>query len=210
MDLPDALIVDVADLRITAEPLLTAFSSAWMRIGDWPAVPIMLVVPSDAHRATIGASAIHRYVPVYDSLTTALANVGSPPPRRLATLELVPVLDSSGHARQFVRDACDRWNVSEIAEDAALLATELVENALVHTTSHLRLRVELREDLLTVAVGDDDPREAVLRESAGGSPHIEGLWLVAQLARTWGCAPDLSGGKTVWATLPVGNRRQLG
>jgi len=41
-------------------------------------------------------------------------------------------------------------------------------DAIVHAGTPLRLRMELRNGLLTVAVSDGDPREAVLREHGGG------------------------------------------
>ncbi len=209
MDQPDAVVVDVTDLRIAAEPLLMAFSSAWMLIGDWPAVPIMLVVPAATRRAVFTDSAISRYVPVFASLPAALAAVHAPPSRRLAAIDLLPILESSAHARRFVRDMCVRWDVPEAAEEALVVATELVENALVHTHGELRIRLELRGELLTVAVSDDDPHEAVLRETVAG-PMAVGLRVVADLARAWGCAPQLPGGKVVWASLPIGGRRQPG
>jgi anti-sigma regulatory factor (Ser/Thr protein kinase) len=41
---------------------------------------------------------------------------------------------------------------------AVLLAGELVTNAVVHARSELRLRLELRGDLLHLAVRDGSPR----------------------------------------------------
>jgi hypothetical protein len=210
MDLPSAVVVDVADLGIADEPLLTAFSSAWMRVSDWPGVPIMLVVESADRRARFEASAIRRFVPVFASVPDAVAAAEAPPSRRLARVDLMPIGESSRHARRFVRDVCTRWDVPEVILDAQVVATELVENALAHTYGDLRLRLELRAELLTVAVGDDDPHEAVLREPGAGQERYRGLLVVAQLATTWGCVPQRSGGKVVWATLPVGHRRSIG
>lgn len=208
MDQPAALVVDVAELRITGEPLLTAFSAAWMRVGEWPGVPIMLVVVADERRAVWQSSAINRFVPVFGSVSTALAALAEPPARRLAKVDLVPASRTSGDARRFIRETCGRWAVPEVIEDASAVVTELVENALLHAHGDLRLRLELRGELLTVAVDDDEPRQAVLREFSVGRRPAIGLRLVAELARAWGSVPRWPEGKVVWATLPVGERRQ--
>ncbi len=82
-----------------------------------------------------------------------------------------------------------------------MVATELVENALGHTESTPRLRLELRRGRFTVAVADDDPLPAVLRERLTRTEPGLGLWLVVRVARRWGCARSWSGGKVVWAVL---------
>jgi anti-sigma regulatory factor (Ser/Thr protein kinase) len=83
--------------------------------------------------------------------------------------------------------------------DAVEVATELVENAIIHAGTELRLRLELHNDRLAVAVSDGSPREAVLCE--GNGEPAGGLRLIAELATAWGCAPDAAGGKVVWAVL---------
>ncbi|HEX4721880.1 MAG TPA: ATP-binding protein [Pseudonocardiaceae bacterium] len=199
MDQPRAVIVVVDDLRIASSASLTAFSSAWMRIGDWPAVPILLVAHDAKLRATLTHSAIARFVPVHAGLDRAMAALRDPPARRRTEVELCPVTASSRLARVFVRTACERWQLADRMTDATEVATELVENAIVHAGTDLRLRLELRNGRLTVAVRDGSPREAVLREWSG--EQASGLRLVAHLSRVWGCAPDLGGGKIVWAVL---------
>lgn len=67
------------------------------------------------------------------------------------------------------------------------MAGELVTNAVVHARTELRLRLELRGDLLHQAVRDNNPR--LLRLVTDPDPEAEGgrgLWLVEQLARAWG------------------------
>jgi hypothetical protein len=108
--------------------------------------------------------------------------------------------DAGRRARRLVARFCASRRVKALAPDAETLATELVENTLQHTESVPRLRLELRRGLLTVAVSDDDPAEAYLREGTDGRPSL-GMLLVTQIARTWGCTPSRAGGKTVWASL---------
>jgi anti-sigma regulatory factor (Ser/Thr protein kinase) len=119
--------------------------------------------------------------------------------RHSTEIRLPRTLDAARRARRFTNEACTSWRVPRLAQDAAIIATELVENTLRHTLAAPRLRLELHRDELTITVTDDDPNDVVLRES--GCPPGFGLLLVAQTSRQWGCERAPSGGKTVWATL---------
>lgn len=199
MDQPRSVIVVLDDLRIASVGALTAFSSAWMRVGDWPGVPILLVAREPELHDALVHSAVHRFVPVHADVEAALATLGDPPPRRRAEAALVGVPASSRMARSFVRSTCARWGLTARVEDATDVATELVENAIVHAGTDLDLRLELRKGRLTVAVRDGSPRQAVLRERT--ADPARGLHIVASVSRVWGCAPDMRGGKVVWAVL---------
>jgi hypothetical protein len=204
---PRAIIVVLDGLHIGTAANLTVFSSAWMLVGDWPGVPIILVAPRSVHRAILTDSPMRRFVPVCHDLDTALATAGEPPRRRRTEVDLVPDPASSRHARTFVRDTCRRWHVTDQTTVAEEIATELVENSITHAGTDLRLRLELRQGLLTVAVSDHSAREAVIHEPDVGQPPTGGLRLVAHLARVWGCAPELSGGKVVWAVVATADRQ---
>ncbi|MFJ8817782.1 ATP-binding protein [Amycolatopsis thermoflava] len=124
--------------------------------------------------------------------------------RRSTELRLPRTLDAARRARRFTTEVCAKWRVPGLAPDAVVIATELVENTLRHTRATPRLGLELHRDQLkgdqlTVKVTDDDPREAVIRES--GHPPGLGLLLVAQTSEQWGCHREPAGGKTVWATV---------
>jgi hypothetical protein len=47
----------------------------------------------------------------------------------------------------------------------------------------------------------------VLREQGDGDRRRHGLRILAALARVWGCSPEMSGGKVVWAVLATSKRR---
>jgi anti-anti-sigma factor len=199
-DEPSAVVVDVRELAVASVYSLTVFSMVWMHLAQWPGIPLLLVVTDADRRAHLAATAIGRFVPVHPDLETAMESIGYPPPRRRDRLALAAAANSSGVARQFVRRICRRWGVPSVAEDAAAVATELVENVVQHTTSPAELRLELRKGLLSVAVSDNDPRPAILREAVSRAAPSAGLAIVARLARTWGCTPTTKG-KIVWAVL---------
>ncbi|MCM6778586.1 ATP-binding protein [Nocardia sp. CDC159] len=206
IDEPRAVLVELDDLRIAAEPLLAAFVSAWMRVSQWPSVPILLVAAHAPLQRWLVASAVSRFVPVHTSVTAALAAADVPPPRRCARTTVAPAGDCGQRARRFVGDICDCWQLPALCiAQVRLVTTELVENAFLHARGNeeIGLRLELWKNRLTVAVSDSDPREAVLREPRPGAHRSYGLYVVARASCAWGCAPRWPDGKVVWATLPT-------
>jgi hypothetical protein len=117
---------------------------------------------------------------------------------------------TSARARGFVRGVCAEWMVPELAEDAELIATELVENTLRHTDSAPRLQLELRRGTLAVEVSDENARPAVLREGLDPVSAGLGLRMVAKVAKKWGSSRSRRGGKTVWALLSRARPRGSG
>lgn len=200
---PDAVIVDLDGLHVAHQTALTVFSATWLWVSTWPAVPILLVATTERHRDLLGG-AISRYTPAYPTMAAALAAARRPPARRRAGLDLPASTVSSRVARAFVRETCATWDLSAHAPVAETLATELVDNVAMHVGTGAQLRLELRRGLLTVAVRDDSPTPAVLRERLGFDTRGNGLRIVADFARAWGCTPQLNGGKVVWATLRCG------
>jgi hypothetical protein len=200
---PKALIVDLSDVTIADQTALSVFTTVWLRISDWPAIPV-LVATGPVHADLLQHAPIRRYVGVFGSVQAALANVDQPPPGKRAFRALPNHPSTPYAARQFVRQTCSAWGLPDaLTLDAVHVASELVQNTIQHTFSEARLRLELRHGLFTVAVGDDSPAPAVLTDPGNDAANaMKGIRLVAQLARTWGCVPDLiASRKTVWAVL---------
>ncbi len=207
---PDGLIADIDGLTIRDPALVTVFSLVAMRIGDWPGIPFSVATGRAEHRKMFADRTVDRFVPVHVDRETAEQHLLRPPRRRAAQL-LARSDNSSALARDFVRRVCAEWAVPDLAEDALLVVTEFVENVIRHTDSTPRVRLELRRDLLSVAVSDDEPKRAVLLERLGALEPGLGLRMVAQVAKVWGCNRSWSGGKVVWAVLarraaPAGDR----
>ena len=95
-----------------------------------------------------------------------------------------------------------------LRDDALLLTSELVTNAVLHATTGVELSVVTGHDALHVEVSDGDPALPEPRvadvEDLGG----RGLALVAALASDWGVklAPP---GKVVWFELPLPKGRRV-
>lgn len=203
MEQPSAVIVDVDALGFESTINLTVFSSVWMRINDWPGVPIMLVAGSPSARSVVGQSGVGRFVPVFEDVATAIGTLNTPPKRLRVDFTLPADSHSSSMARRRCTETCRRWGIAdERAESVAIVATELVENAIRHAGTEMRLRFELRDTgVFTAAVRDGTRKPAVLREAPTEGRTGLGLRMVAGTATAWGCLPDRYDGKVVWATL---------
>ncbi|WP_410671490.1 ATP-binding protein [Amycolatopsis sp. cmx-4-68] len=195
------VLIDIERLELRDHALVKVFSLVALRVGDWPAIPFALVTSRPEQRAVLAATGVDRCVPVYADAETAEAEPVRPPRRRAARVVDRTARASAG-ARRFVRGTCARWGIPNLTEDAELVATEFVENALRHTESVPRLRLELRGGALAVEVADESPRPAVVREGLDPAEAGLGLRMVAKVAKIWGSSRSRSGGKIVWALLP--------
>lgn len=118
---------------------------------------------------------------------------------------LPPELGSIGFARTLVREAAQGME-SEVVEDAVLLTSELVTNAIQHGGSRIELVTDTDHEQLVVAVYDDGDAF----RSEGGERALpgvtatsgRGLRMVHRVARSWGVdTDDDAHGKTVWFRL---------
>ncbi|MFJ7078841.1 SpoIIE family protein phosphatase [Streptomyces sp. NPDC098781] len=127
-----------------------------------------------------------------------------------------PVGRSVASARSFVRDTLQGWGFADIVDDAVVLTSELVTNAVVHAGTSADVLCLRSEDGVRIEVADRYPeREIPLQASPVnmGSPDREGgrgLQLCAALAGRWGVEYTPTH-KQVWFQLelperPVGTR----
>ncbi|MFE6194456.1 ATP-binding protein [Streptomyces sp. NPDC057838] len=110
--------------------------------------------------------------------------------------------ESAAPARRLVRAACAVWRLDDLAEDGALIVSELVANAVQHARREsIRVAVD-RPGAGRVRIGVVDFSKAPPVRKASGPEHEggRGLALVTKLADAWGSEP-LPWGKRVWAEL---------
>ncbi len=142
---------------------------------------------------------------------------GATAAERRFRFELAAHPASPAQARRLTRARLNGWAVCEdTCDTAALVVSELVTNAIVHTTSR-RITCELRSlregECLRIAVRDEGhacsgPRPA---EGRPAEEHGRGLLLVAALSTAWGALEAETGaGLTVWAELPARPSHDLG
>lgn len=131
----------------------------------------------------------------------SLASVTLPGVQTLLTLR--PERKSCSLARAAVRVFCHAQNLSALSEDAELLASELVGNAVEHAGGTIVLAAEARAGWLTVLVTDDNAGLPLGRDA---DPQLldergRGLLVVDAIASDWGTTRQGSG-KCVWFRLP--------
>src|SRR5690606_17099218 len=111
--------------------------------------------------------------------------------------------DSIARARDIVREVAASLSVP-LAEDAVLLTSEVVTNAIRHGGDRIELVAEADGDgRITVAVYDDGGAFQVgdLTPPPPEVPSGRGLQMVQRVARVWGVRDGSQGGKTVWFRL---------
>ncbi|MGW6539812.1 SpoIIE family protein phosphatase [Streptomyces sp. NPDC055051] len=132
-----------------------------------------------------------------------------------ATATFDPVGRSVAAARAFVRDTLQGWGHPELVDDAVVLTSELVTNAVVHAGTAADVLCLRSEDSVRIEVADRYPEREIPVQSGRGiaSPDREngrGLLLCAALADRWGVDYSPTR-KHVWFHLdlpqrPVGTR----
>ncbi|MFF5765936.1 SpoIIE family protein phosphatase [Streptomyces tanashiensis] len=132
-----------------------------------------------------------------------------------ATASFEPVGRSVAAARAFVRDTLQGWGHPELVDDAVVLTSELVTNAVIHAGTAAEVLCLRSDDSVRVEVADRYPEREIPVQSGRsfGSPDREngrGLLLCAALAHRWGVDYSPTR-KHVWFHLdlpqrPVGTR----
>jgi DcmR-like sensory protein len=108
--------------------------------------------------------------------------------------------EAPASARHFAVAILREWGIADIADDAALVVTELAANAILHARSGFTLILSARGDLLRISVRDASPLPAEGRDALMPIP-LHGLGAVDALAKQWGVESLGKAGKTVWVDL---------
>ena len=208
---PFALICDLAGVDTLDPVCASVFATVANHPSSrWPATGFLLCAQPPVAEV-LGVLTVPHFLQLYASLQDALdaavarprtcamswcwprSRPRQPPPARL-----------SGRFWATGSSACPtpRWWIGRCWWRASWSPTPSL-----HARTELVLRVELREDLLHLAVRDGSPQLLRLVTDPVPDPEAEGgrgLWLVEQLARAWGVNRHPDGGKVVWCTLHLG------
>lgn len=158
------------------------------------------------HAATVPADLLAKAQMVF-GVTMSPARVAAEVARvlesaaRAAATTLPREAQSATEARRLVRNAAVAWGVGGDADTLALLATELVANAVKHTDSDVDVTVRLLDEVVRVEVRDASTVLPSVGDLVSDREHGRGIALVDALAEDWGVQPE-GNGKCVWFTLP--------
>ena len=113
-------------------------------------------------------------------------------------------VDSVPAARSFLAKLLKGWEVSDaVIDDASLLTTELLTNAVVHGTGVVDLSIAVDDGVLHIGVHDHGTERPEVCDVSTDSVGGRGVWLVQSIAQDWGSESVHGGepGKTVWFEL---------
>ncbi|MGW7133915.1 PAS domain S-box protein [Streptomyces bobili] len=134
-----------------------------------------------------------------DDVTLLLARLPAAP-LATATTYLSALASAVGEGRCFLSKTLSTWDCAHLADDARLLVSEVLTNALQHAQGPLGLHLRRTATELTVEISDRSPHLPQPRLAAPDDESGRGLLLVDALADSWGVRPT-DDGKTTWFTL---------
>ncbi|MGZ2356370.1 SpoIIE family protein phosphatase [Streptomyces sp. 372A] len=129
--------------------------------------------------------------------------------RAAATFD--PVARSVATARAFVRDTLQGWGYTDVVDDAVVLTSELVTNAVIHAGTAADVLCLRTEDGVRVEIADHYPEREIPLRTTGldlgslDSENGRGLLLCAALASRWGVEYSPTR-KHVWFQLDLPDR----
>ena len=125
---------------------------------------------------------------------------------RLLALALPGIPESVPVARLRVRAALGLHGLGDFADDAEIITSELVTNAVQHAggngTQTIGVTIIYADSpaAVTIAVSDSSPHGPIRRDTTAGSEQGRGLQIVEALSVHWGWRQE-GGGKVIFAVL---------
>jgi anti-sigma regulatory factor (Ser/Thr protein kinase) len=117
----------------------------------------------------------------------------------LVTL-LPPRPSSAGVAREVLADQLRQWQIEDLCDDAALVVTELISNAVRHARTTVELTISHLDDGVRMEVRDGSDRPLRRRPCSESDESGRGLHLVDALSSRHGVTSD-GEGKRVWVEM---------
>ena len=110
---------------------------------------------------------------------------------------LVSASSSPREAREILRDWLTAKELAALSDDAAVLVSELVTNAVLHGGEEIIVYASVTDEKVRVEVFDSDPRSELVGVShSSEATSGRGLSMVDSMADDWGCVPAVGGTRT--------------
>ncbi|MGW1911537.1 SpoIIE family protein phosphatase [Streptomyces sp. NPDC002076] len=133
----------------------------------------------------------------HDDIALLVARTHAVDPHRIATRDLPADPSLVSEVRAWALRQLADWGLEEASFAAELVLSELVTNAIRHGSGPIRVRL-LRDRTLICEVSDTSNTAPHLRRAATTDEGGRGLFLVAQVAQSWGTR-YIRQGKAIWA-----------
>lgn len=206
-DQPEALLVDLSEMRLADPSALSIFPAVAQQARRWPAVPLVLCAARTDAAELLRLGSVDQQLRVVASVDDAVRSLGRCPAVPSISEELLPLVGAGRRARELVTEACFEWDLPDLVGPACTVVTEFVNNVVAHAHTMMTLRLSLRDPYLHIAVRDGSPAEPAPRKGVSlTSLSGRGLLLVDAVCRSWGSLPTTDG-KVVWAVLDVAPHR---
>ncbi|MGH3159090.1 MAG: ATP-binding protein [Streptosporangiaceae bacterium] len=129
-------------------------------------------------------------------------------PQRQSALELAPLDTAASCARLHAVHVLHEWGLRDLADDTALIVSELVTNAAEASMAlpeqpPIALRLLATSTSLMIELWDQSPLDPAPRAADTDDECGRGLTVVAALSTRWGCARTGYRRKVVWAELAL-------
>jgi anti-sigma regulatory factor (Ser/Thr protein kinase) len=119
---------------------------------------------------------------------------------------------SSRTAREFTRSTLTGWGLHDLVDDATVIISELVTNAVRHGLPQyaaaagdmpIKLTIVRQDRFVVCIVSDPSDQDPKVRPADDVCENGRGLHVIEALSRVWGWTPLPGAGKAVWAALSV-------
>lgn len=129
-----------------------------------------------------------------------------------AVCALRPTSASSRTAREFATNTLCSWGLDELVDDAVVIISELVTNAVRHGVppyaaaagdAPIKLTLVRQARFAVFIVSDPGEQDPRMRPADDVCENGRGLHVIEALSRAWGWTPLPDGGKAVWAALSI-------
>ena len=129
-----------------------------------------------------------------------------------SALELAPLPTAVSCARLHAVHVLHEWGLRELADDAALIVSELMTNAadasaMLPERPPVVLRLTAGQSSVLIEVWDQSPLDLEPREADADDECGRGLAVVAALSTQWGSERTERRRKVVWAELALVSAR---
>ncbi len=194
---PDVVVLDLGLPDIAGEDVLTRIRS------DSPRSQVVVFSGREAADRAWFTERVEGYVlkdADLDFLVDLLETVGNRAGQQ-AILDLPPEPASVAQARRFVAATFASWDIAdELTDDALIVVSELVTNAVRHARSSCEVRLTLDTAAVRISVLDSGAGTPDPRPFNDSMPNGRGLHIVGALSSAWG-VDHVPEGKLVWAEM---------
>lgn len=195
---PDVIVLDLGLPDLTGKDLLTRVRR------NAPTSRIVIFSGTDVDRSWYERRAAGYVLKddELDQLLDLLVAAGAEQAHDEGVVELPQEVLAVREARAVVRELLERWSLDDLVDDATLVVTELVGNAVTHARSECRLAVVRSTTGVRIEVQDHGEGTPEPQPPSSESEHGRGLLIIAALSTAWGI-DEAPGGKTVWVELSL-------